>query len=78
MFDFFVDLPISFWVIAATRVRSIISLCISNTYAGNSGPIVHFDSINCSLHEGQRVVHKNERSTSYWKFDSLLVQFDNL
>lgn len=28
MFDFFVDLAISFWVIAATRVRSIISLYV--------------------------------------------------
>lgn len=58
---FFVDLAISFWVIAATRVRSIISLCISNTHAGN-GPIVHFDGINCSLHEGQGVVVRWFRS----------------
>lgn len=52
MLDFFVDLPISFWLIAATRVRSIIPLCISKGNAGN-GPIVHFDGINCSLHAGQ-------------------------
>lgn len=72
MFDFFVDLAISFWVIAATRVRSIISLCISNTHAGN-GPIVHFDGFNCSLHEGRGIVRKNEYSVS-----SSLVPFNKV